>query len=263
MLQRAAARLLLRMPRMRNAMIVSVLVGCGPSNQVPDAAVAVAPDARVKDPTSDAEVPRSCGELMATVRDFKADHPDFEKHGSIDDRGLVEATLGSDGTPVYAHAGPRPTVAGPGSFAQWFHDTPGVNMSFTRPLALVEGPPGTFTFDDQTFFPIDGVGWPGQEVLGHNFLFTTEVHATFVYRGGEQFRFEGDDDVFVFVNGKLAIDLGGVHEKQAAAIDFDTSAAALGLVKDQVYTLDVFHAERHTMESHFRMVTTIDCLIIL
>ena len=26
--------------------------------------------------------------------------------------------------------------------------------------------------------------------------------------------------------------------------------------------LDVFHAERHTTESHFRMATTIDCFII-
>lgn len=249
---------------MRAAILVSLLVGCGPSNDAPDGAVAPIHDGAATDGSAtDAEEPPSCGELTATVRDFKSDHPDFEKHSSHDDRGLVEATLGSDGTPVYAHAGARPTVAGPSSFATWFHDTPGTNMTFTRTLQLVEGPPGTFTFDDQTFFPIDGVGWPGQEVLGHNFLFTTEIHATFVYRGGEQFRFEGDDDVFVFVNGKLAIDLGGVHEKQAADIDFDASAAALGLVKGQVYKLDVFHAERHTVESHFRMVTTIDCLIIL
>jgi fibro-slime domain-containing protein len=249
-------------PRMRNAIAVCLVVGCGPSNQTPDAAVAPP----VRDGPAqhaDADVPQSCGELTAIVRDFKADHPDFESHSTTDDRGIVEATLGSDGKPIYAHAGATPSVAGPASFAAWFHDTPGTNLSFMVPLPLVEGPPGTFTFDDQTFFPIDGLGWPNQEVLGHNFLFTTEIHATFVYRGGEKFRFEGDDDVFVFINGKLAIDLGGVHEKQGADIDFDASAATLGLVKDQVHTLDVFHAERHTIESHFRMVTTIDCLIIL
>jgi fibro-slime domain-containing protein len=246
---------------MRNAMIVSLVVGCGPSSQSTDAAIEPQRDAAVK--PVDADVPQSCGELTATVRDFKADHPDFESHPTTIDRGIVEAMLGSDGKPVYAHAAGTPSVAGPGSFAQWFHDTPGINMSFTRPLPLVEGPAGTFTFDDQTFFPIDGAGWPGQETLGHNFLFTTEIHATFVYRGGEKFRFEGDDDVFVFINNKLAIDLGGVHEKEFSEVDFDARAAELGLVKDQVHKLDVFHAERHTIESHFRMTTTIDCLIIL
>ena len=260
-MQLSTAWLLLQKPRMRNAMIVSVLVGCGPSNQVPDGAMQPVRDARVN--ADDADAPKSCGELTATVRDFKADHPDFESHPTTIDRGIVEAMLDSDGKPVYAHAGATPSVAGPGSFASWFHDTPGINLAFTRPLPLVEGPSGTFTFDDQTFFPIDGVGWPGQEVLGHNFLFTTEIHATFVYRGGEQFRFEGDDDVFVFVNNRLAIDLGGVHQKEFGDIDFDARAAELGLVEDQVYKLDVFHAERHTMESHFRMTTTIDCLIIL
>ncbi|HEY5952188.1 MAG TPA: fibro-slime domain-containing protein [Kofleriaceae bacterium] len=240
---------------------MSVLVGCGPSNQSPDAATAPVRDGPAKH--ADADVPQPCGELMATVRDFKTDHPDFESHETTDDRGIVEAMLDGDGKPVYAHAAATPSVAGPGSFASWFHDTPGVNLTFMRPLPLVEGPVGTFTFDDQTFFPIDGVGWPGTEVLGHNFEFTTEIHATFVYRGGEVFRFEGDDDVFVFINGKLAIDLGGVHEKEAGDIDFDARAAELGLVKDQTYKLDVFHAERHTVESHFRMTTTIDCLIIL
>src|SRR5690606_5900318 len=111
-------------------------------------------------------------------------------------------------------------------------------------------------------FPLDGKGWPNTEVLGHNFLFTTEIHTTFVYRGGETFSFMGDDDVFVFVNKKLAIDLGGPHPAQSATIDFDARAAELGITKGETYQLDVFHAERHTNESNFRMVTTIDCFII-
>ncbi|MEO9186893.1 MAG: fibro-slime domain-containing protein [Kofleriaceae bacterium] len=207
----------------------------------------------------------SCGQLSAVLRDFRSDHPDFE-HATGDDRGLVRADLGADNKPVYAPAGSTSTVSGQASFDQWYRDTPGVNLHFEQQFPLVEGPTGTFTYDDQTFFPLDGMGWPtmdpAQEIYGHNFWFTTEIHSGFVYHGGEKFEFEGDDDVFVFVNNKLALDLGGVHVAETGTIDFDASAAALGLSIGGTYPLAVFHAERHTDQSHFRMTTTIDCLII-
>lgn len=201
-----------------------------------------------------------CGTLSAIVRDFRAAHPDFE--GTLgNDRGLVRPDLGGDGKPVYAPAGATTTVSGQASFDQWYRDVAGVNMAFVEPLPLTENPPGTYTFDDSTFFPLDGKGF-GEEVMGHNFHFTTEVHGTFVYKGGEIFSFTGDDDVFVFVNGKLALDLGGVHGPQMATIDFDAQAGGLGIQTGRTYPLDVFHAERHTVESNFRMVTTIDCFIV-
>jgi fibro-slime domain-containing protein len=209
-------------------------------------------------PTTDAQ---SCGALTAILRDFKSDHPDFEKTIG-DDRGLVAAALGSDNKPVYAPAGATATVSGKASYDQWYRDTANVNLRFEQPLPLTEGPAGTFTFDDSTFFPLDGLGFPNTAVNGHNFHFTTEIHSTFVYRGGEVFSFTGDDDVWVFVNRQLALDLGGVHGAEMATIDFDGRAAALGLTVGQTYPLDVFHAERHTTQSNFRVVTTIDCFII-
>ncbi|HEU0035335.1 MAG TPA: fibro-slime domain-containing protein [Kofleriaceae bacterium] len=203
---------------------------------------------------------QNCGALTATLRDFLSSHPDFEK-AIADDRGLVRADLGADGKPVYAAAGATATVSGVASFDQWYRDTAGVNMTFSQPLPLTENPPGTFTFDDSSFFPLDGMGFQ-ETFLGHNFHFTTEIHTSFVYRGGEQFTFVGDDDVWVFVNRKLGLDLGGVHGAETATIDFDAKAAELGITKGGTYQLDVFHAERHTSESNFRMVTTIDCFIV-
>lgn len=203
----------------------------------------------------------ACGQLTATVRDFKIDHPDFEVDPYGDDRGLVAVDLGTGNKPVYAPAGATLTVSGATSFDQWYRDVPGVNMTFQHPLTLVEGPVGTFTFDDQTFFPIDGQGF-GDEGNPHNFHFTSEIHGTFTYRGGESFQFVGDDDLWLFVNKKLAIDLGGIHGAQTATVDFDQRAAELGIAVGNTYQLDVFHAERHTSESTFRMVTTIDCFII-
>jgi fibro-slime domain-containing protein len=201
-----------------------------------------------------------CGTLTATLRDFQAAHADFE--GAIGfEQGIVQVDLGGGNKPVYAPAGPTTTVSGQASFDEWYRDVAGVNMTFTQPLPLTESPPGTFTFENLAFFPLDNMGF-GNEGNAHNFHFTTEIHSTFKYRGGEIFTFTGDDDVFVFVNKKLGLDLGGVHGPMGATIDFDAQRNDLQISVGGTYQLDVFHAERHLTESNFRMTTTIDCFII-
>jgi fibro-slime domain-containing protein len=241
---------------------VVAITACGPSTATDDAN-GVGGDGRGGDGGGSAggpDGPDECGDLVASMRDFREDHPDFE--GAIaDDRGLVQAILGGDGKPVYAPPGATATVSGPPSFNQWYNDVPGVNMLFAVPITLTEIAPGRFVFEDLDFFPLDGMGWPGEEIDGHNFHFTTELHGAFRYRGGETFTFTGDDDLFAFVNGHLAIDLGGVHGVQGHTIDFDASAATLGITPGNVYSLDVFHAERHTGESNFRIETSIECIV--
>jgi fibro-slime domain-containing protein len=230
---------------MRLALATSMLIACGPAPKS-------APSDGGAGIDGGDDPPASCTQLNAVLRDFRADHPDFENATSTDDRALVEPMLDADSKPVYAHTGATATVSGPASFAEWFRDVPGVNMRFDEVLPLVEGPPGTFTFDDQTFFPVDGKGWPS----------TTEIHTSFTYHGGEQFHFNGDDDVLVFVNDRLALDLGGVHVAEDGVIDFDARAAELALQVGNTYSLAVFHAERHTDQSHFKMVTSIECFLI-
>ena len=109
-------------------------------------------------------------------------------------------------------------------------------------------------------FPIDGQGW-GNEGNEHNFHFTFELHTQFAYNGSEVFSFTSDDDLWTFINGKLAIDLGGIHRAMSQQIDLDAQAGALGITPGNVYSLDFFFAERHTSESHFRIDTTIGCLV--
>ncbi len=195
--------------------------------------------------------------VTATIRDFQEAHPDFEYVLGVDP-GIVQPLLGGDQKPVYN--GPTPTTTNQANFDQWYRDVAGVNMPIMLPMVLTDAGDGTYFFDNQAFFPIDGQGW-GNEGNDHNFHFTLELHTEFVYNGGEVFSFTGDDDLFTYVNGNLAIDLGGVHGAMNGVIDLDAQAAALGISPGNTYPLDFFFAERHTTESHFRIDTTIGCLV--
>lgn len=196
-------------------------------------------------------------ELVGVIRDFQISHPDFE-NVIVTDRGIVEDQLGADGKPVYAGNPTTPSTTGQANFDQWYRDTPGVNQAIPLTIPLTEGDPGVFTFDDAAFFPIDGQGF-GDEGNAHNYHFTYEIHAEFTYKGGEVFTFTGDDDLFTYINGRLAIDLGGVHGPQTATIDLDDRAGELGIVVGETYPLDFFFAERHTSQSNFRIDTSIAC----
>jgi len=175
------------------------------------------------------------------------------------DQGVVANTLDQDGKPYLLYF-PTATIQSQTSFSQWYRDVPGTNIAFARDIVLEEDPtrPGTYSYDNAYYYPIDAQGF-GNYYDGHNYHFTTEVHTKFTYHANLNFEFgfTGDDDLWVFINGRLAIDLGGVHGSESLTVNLNTDAVKLGLVDGNDYTLDIFGAERHTVDSHFKIETTI------
>ena len=200
-------------------------------------------------------------DFRGSDQDGKPKHPDFEQ-AITDDRGIVTTTLGADSKPVYA-GGPNgtPTTTGKDNFDQWYRDVDGINIHIDVSVPLTPDPArsGVFVYDNDAFFPIDKMGWP-DPYADHNHDFTAEMHFTFPYRGGEVFNFRGDDDVFVFINGRLAINLGGIHIAEMGSVDLDARAAELGITPGSTYEMAVFYADRHCCDSTFHIETTLQCI---
>ncbi|MGK3967826.1 fibro-slime domain-containing protein [Sorangium sp. So ce118] len=201
--------------------------------------------------------------LEGIVRDFKAysspgGHPDFERWDGEVVPGIVEYELGADDKPVYAFPGP-PEVShteGREAFDQWFRDVPEVNRSIRYTIPLDVSDQQLRIFFDNDFFPIDDDdrSW-GNEGRAHNYSFTFELHMTFKYRRGDVFIFSGDDDIWVFIDRKLAIDMGGVHSPTSWTLDLDMLAGVIDLEVGREYPIDIFFAERRSGGSELMFTT--------
>jgi fibro-slime domain-containing protein len=242
--------------------------------------------------------------LPIVYRDFQSwkdpgGHPDFEHWVGLGQAGLAAPMLSTTngGVPVRtpgcillsANGCPSDGVpawnAATDWFGMWYVDNPTYNKTIVKTLTFSPIAGGAFQYNNESFFPLDGQPgtWGMTPGLTHNYGFTSVTRYWFEYTGAATLTFVGDDDVFVYINKKLAVDLGGTHSRDTGSITLDAAdgsgyvcdfvapgahAAAtacdsaakrgghpvsLGLVKGSVYEIAVFQAERHTVDSHYQL----------
>lgn len=160
-------------------------------------------------------------------------------------------------TPAEPDGPDNGSISSAETFDEWFRDIPGVSLST---LATVSGPlrldgeyAGMYEINEPQFYPIDDMLFGNDG--NHNHFFTFEIIADFVYdeSAGYELMLIADDDAWIFVDGDLVADMGGINGSSEQWVALDR----LPLTEGETYRLRIFKADRSEASSRFHLVTNI------
>lgn len=168
--------------------------------------------------------------------------------------GIVDYALDETGIPV-AVGGTALTNRGVKgeNFDRWWNEVEGKSTRHADNLVLNYDENG-FYYENEDFHPVESE------------LFTMEMAVKLVpvKDGRERFKIAADDDTWVYVDGRLVLDMGGVHEATEAEFTINEAGeiSAATEYEDFVYSgvtvgetaeVKIFHANRNSGESVFKV----------
>jgi fibro-slime domain-containing protein len=179
--------------------------------------------------------------VTAIYNTLTAANPDVEGVITGVETGLVQKTLGPDALPVESTPGTFGDVNTSGELLWWTPNSIGSTPVVIAGTTYTYPNPATLPFNiTSDFFP-NGPGGSNGGDIGYT---SVELKGTFVTPTGGSVTFSlgSDDDAWVFLNGQLVVDDGGVHA-------LATAPTLLTNLAPGTNTVEVFMADRHVVQA--------------